>query len=360
MGWEDRRYGAADSTGGRPGGDWRGLMPRLDNPMSWSVPFGRVFGISIRVHVFLLLFIIAQLLRSGLTEMGTATDLAIMSVLMVSLFLIVLLHEFGHCFACRATGGDADEILMWPLGGLAYCQPPHRWLANLITVLGGPMVNVVLIPVFGLPLLFTTGVLGGVALPNPFSLFSADAWSVVGGSWFAITLYSMAAVNLILLLFNLLPMFPLDGGRIVQSSLWPLVGYGRSMRYAVMTGYVGAALLFVFAIIREDIMLICIALFGGFTCWQTYRQLQFSESMMGYQDADAGWSGGADEEDDPRAARRALKEQKRREKAEAQARRDEAELDRLLEKIKQNGMDSLSSREQRWLRQQSQQKKKGR
>ena len=57
------------------------------------------------------------------------------------LFLSILLHEFGHCFAARSVDGDATEVLLWPLGGLAYCDVPHTPRANLITALGGPAVN---------------------------------------------------------------------------------------------------------------------------------------------------------------------------------------------------------------------------
>ena len=60
------------------------------------------------------------------------------------LFLSILLHEFGHCFAARSVDGDATEMLLWPLGGLAYCDVPHTPRANLITALGGPAVNLAL------------------------------------------------------------------------------------------------------------------------------------------------------------------------------------------------------------------------
>ncbi|MCH7765652.1 MAG: M50 family metallopeptidase [Acidobacteria bacterium] len=54
------------------------------------------------------------------------------------LFVVVLVHEFGHCFGARYTGGEADEILIWPLGGLAYASPPHNAKAHMITTVAGP------------------------------------------------------------------------------------------------------------------------------------------------------------------------------------------------------------------------------
>src|SRR5712671_4336568 len=66
----------------------------------------------------------------------------------LALFLIVLLHEFGHALACRQGGGQADQIMLWPLGGVAYVNPPPRPGATLWSIAAGPLVNVVLVPVF--------------------------------------------------------------------------------------------------------------------------------------------------------------------------------------------------------------------
>ncbi len=64
----------------------------------------------------------------------------------LSLFLIVLLHEFGHALACRQVGGTANQIVLWPLGGVAYVNPPPRPGATLWSIVAGPLVNVVLFP----------------------------------------------------------------------------------------------------------------------------------------------------------------------------------------------------------------------
>src|SRR5438874_7212938 len=80
----------------------------------------------------------------------------------LGLFLIVLLHEFGHALACRQVGGTADRIVLWPLGGVAYVSPPQRPGATLWSIAAGPLVNVALLPV----LIFLSGVsgtLGGAA-----------------------------------------------------------------------------------------------------------------------------------------------------------------------------------------------------
>jgi Zn-dependent protease len=71
----------------------------------------------------------------------------------LALFLIVLTHEFGHSLACRQVGGRADRIVLWPLGGVAYVDPPPRPGATLSNIAAGPLVNVVLIPVLGIALI---------------------------------------------------------------------------------------------------------------------------------------------------------------------------------------------------------------
>src|SRR5262245_42263932 len=71
----------------------------------------------------------------------------------ISLFAIVTLHEFGHAFACRQVGGRAEQIVLWPLGGVAYVNAPPRPGATLWSIAAGPLVNAALIPVFGVALL---------------------------------------------------------------------------------------------------------------------------------------------------------------------------------------------------------------
>lgn len=364
MSWEDRDYARDGGGFGRPGGDWRGIRPSLDNPFSWSVSIGRYFGINVRIHVILLLFIVVQLFRASIGD-NTPIDLYYTSIVLLSLFLLILLHEFGHCAACRSTGGVADEILMWPLGGLAYCRPPDRWTAHLWTVIGGPLVNFVFAVIFALILGFTVGVWWGVAIPNPMGLPRDGPWWDHAAEWQRI-LSLVAWINMILLLFNvLLPLFPMDGGRIVQALLWAKLGYVRSMRIAVRVGYIGAIVLALFTIIFADtlgasnaILLFSIALFGGFTCWSTYKQLQYTEEVMGFShDEYALGIGRENDEDRPKAPSKRA-QLRARKRAETERRASE-ELDRLLEKIKTEGMGSLSGRERRWLQTQTKKRRSG-
>src|SRR3954471_22938607 len=103
----------------------------MHDPFAWSVPLGRLFGVTVRVHWLFPFVALGAVLQVAFHKPypeykppeGAWVDAA---VLIGLLFVSVLLHEFGHCFGARAVDGDAQEILLWPLGGLAACEVPHR------------------------------------------------------------------------------------------------------------------------------------------------------------------------------------------------------------------------------------------
>lgn len=137
----------------------------------------------------------------------------------IALFAIVLLHEFGHALACRQTGGVADRIVLWPLGGIAFVNPPRRPGAMLWSIAAGPLVNVILLPILSVALVLFRG-----AEPTDPALFVFHVW------W----------INLGLLIFNMLPIYPLDGGQILRSLLWFPLGEIRSLQIASVIGLIGS------------------------------------------------------------------------------------------------------------------------
>jgi Zn-dependent protease len=162
----------------------------------------------------------------------------------LTLFAIVLLHEFGHALACRQVGGQAERIVLWPLGGVAYVNPPARPCPWLWSIAAGPLVNVALVPVtFGLFLLAHNAGLHH-RLPDA-----------------ALFLRSIAFVNLGLLVFNLLPIYPLDGGQLLHGLLWPLLGRGRSLQVASVVGLLGGAALVALALAVGQVWAIVVAVF---------------------------------------------------------------------------------------------------
>jgi Zn-dependent protease len=345
---------------GRPAGfsgDWRGSKPSFDDPMSWALPVLRVAGISVRVHLFFLAFVLAMIARAASVGGDVSFGLMPTVIGLCALFLVVLLHEFGHCIACRAVGGRADEILLWPLGGLASCAPPERPSAHLWTAVGGPLVNVgfiaVLTPLIG----FSSGQWLGLAVPDPFDLggmvqradIGGVVWKPLTGSeggeiaaWVDLSVLLLNYVAWALLLFNLIPMFPLDGGRIMQALLWKRHGYARSMRIACRSGLVGAVILGVFALASDSTTMLAIALFGGVVCFTTAKQVELERDYLGFEPDPAELAAMEEDLDTAPPTTRESRSSGGRGSAAAEA---DAEIDAILEKIAKHGIGSLTAAE---------------
>jgi Zn-dependent protease len=180
----------------------------------------------------------------------------------IAIFAIVLMHEFGHASACRMVGGRADRIVLWPLGGVAYVAPPPRPGALLWSIAAGPLVNLILVPV-----LFGTSFVAnglGLAKTNP------DA---------AHFLFSLSVMNFVLLIFNVLPIYPLDGGQILQALLWFIVGRARSLMIASVIGLLVGIGIIVPAIISQNIWFAVLAAFGALQSWAGFRRARMLEQL---------------------------------------------------------------------------------
>jgi Zn-dependent protease len=173
----------------------------------------------------------------------------------LALFLIVMIHEYGHALACRQVGGRADRIVLWPLGGVAYVQPPPRPAATLWSIAAGPLVNVVLLPVLS--------VLVTVCRSSGWAAASPDAYALLKTVWW---------INAVLLGFNLLPIYPLDGGQILRSLLWFVLGRARSLMAATIIGFAGVAGMILFALWLRSVWFGILAAFILLNCWAGLRQ----------------------------------------------------------------------------------------
>jgi len=166
----------------------------------------------------------------------------------LALFVIVLLHEFGHALACRQVGGNANRIMLWPLGGVAFVDPPPRPGATLWSIAAGPLVNVALVPIL-LVLGFLSRSVGGVHT-NIHHLLRAVAY-----------------INFGLLIFNLMPIYPLDGGQILRSLLWFVLGRARSLMVATIVGLIGVIGMFALALWSRTVWFGLLATFILMNCW---------------------------------------------------------------------------------------------
>jgi len=173
----------------------------------------------------------------------------------LSLFAIVLIHEFGHQLACRQVGGQTHDIVLWPLGGVAYVSPPQRPGAQLWSIAAGPLVNVVLMPLLG-GLVWLSAQMGwGDAHPDLHQLLKV-----------------VLIMNIGLLIFNMLPIYPLDGGQILRSLLWFAVGRANSLMIVAVIGFVGVAALVALALWLQSIWTGIIAVFMLMSCWRGLNQ----------------------------------------------------------------------------------------
>jgi Zn-dependent protease len=210
----------------------------------------RAFGINVYLHWSWLLvaFLEISLMKGRYSQ-------PIWGVLeYLSIFVIVLLHEYGHALACRSVGGRADTILLWPLGGVAYVDPPPRPGAMLWSIVAGPLVNVILLPVtIGLYVLTQNGMLA----------VSPDAQAYIT---------YLAILNAALLFFNILPIYPLDGGKIVWSLLWFIMGQWKSLMVATVIGLIGGVAVLAAALWTGNTWFIVLAGFGTMNSWTGFKQ----------------------------------------------------------------------------------------
>jgi len=170
----------------------------------------------------------------------------------ISVFVIVLIHEFGHALACRQVGGIANRIVLWPLGGIAFVDPPRRPGAYLWSIAAGPLVNVILLPVF--------------------AFVSMMAQASLPGSDVAVFFRDLNFINAVLLGFNLLPIFPLDGGQIVRGLLWFPFGEIRSLQISSVIGLVGGAILGIVGLMAGSVWWAVLAFFLLSRAWYGWQQ----------------------------------------------------------------------------------------
>ena len=181
----------------------------------------------------------------------------------ISLFVIVLIHEFGHALACRQVGGIADRIVLWPLGGIAFVSPPRRPGAYLWSIAAGPLVNVILFPVL--------------------AFLSMMAQASLPGSDIAVFFRHLNFINAVLLAFNLLPIFPLDGGQIVRGLLWFPFGEIRSLQISSVIGLIGGAILGIVGLMAGSVWWAVLAFFLLSRAWYGWQQAKamVTASKMG-------------------------------------------------------------------------------
>ena len=236
-----------------------------ESALKLNLKLGRILGIDVYLHVTFLLLL--GLIASAHAVAGGSLAAGLNSVtFLAAIFLCVLLHEFGHALMARRYGIQTLDITLLPIGGVARLERmPNKPVQELWVALAGPGVNVVIAAVLA-------------------------AWLTMTSSWSALTSLSstsgpfaerLLVVNVMLVLFNLLPAFPMDGGRVLRALLATRLDYARATRIAARTGQV-MAVVFVIAGLFSNPFLLLIAFFVWMGAVQENRSVQVRAGVSGH------------------------------------------------------------------------------
>ena len=240
--------------------------------MGPSLRLGRFAGIDVFVHwtfALLVAYVLGAVLLDG-QPLGAA--LAALALVLAT-FGCVVLHEYGHALTARRYGVPTTDITLYPIGGVARLERiPEKPSQELAVAIAGPLVNVAIALLIGAGLLVTgTELAPLVGLLDPTARF----WSTL--LW----------INVVLVVFNLIPAFPMDGGRILRSLLAMALPYERATRIAARVGQVLAVGFAVWGVLGGGVMLIVIAAFVFLGASQESGATQMRRAIRGVPVRDA-------------------------------------------------------------------------
>jgi len=232
--------------------------------MKWQWKIGRFAGIDVYIHATFLL-LIGWVGYSHWLEHRAWGEVLTGILFILALFLCVVLHEYGHALTARRYGIKTRDITLYPIGGVARLERmPDKPIEELWVALMGPMVNVVI------------AVLLYVYLALTGSLVPLSQLTVASGNFFE----RLMTVNIFLVLFNLIPAFPMDGGRVLRAILAMFMDYVRATQVAASVGQ-GIALIFGFIGLFTNPFLLFIALFVWIGASQEASMVQMRDSISG-------------------------------------------------------------------------------
>lgn len=317
------------------------------------MPLGRWFRVSVRVHA---LFVAAAIVALFLCTSGGNEAPGYGALSVAILFFSVLAHEAGHCWVAVRSGGSAEGITISPLGGLSDPEVPRESQAELLTALAGPLVNLAILLVT-LPLLVTARVSVSPLL-NPLA-----PGSLIAGGWWEVTLKLAFWTNWLLLSVNLLPAFPFDGARLLRALLWPALDQRAAglavVRISKLTALGACILAWVLRDKGATEALphwVPLALFAVFVYFSTQHEAarleaaEWDEEVFSY-DFSQGYTSlerGPESLLRPSSSlRRWLqnRREQRRQRRACQEQEEERQVDEILVRLHETGMNSLSAKE---------------
>lgn len=324
-----------------------------DSPR-WTLSFLRLRRVHLRFHALFLAVAVFALFLSTSRPGEEALEYGALAV--VILFASVMAHEAGHCYAAVRAGGTADLVVIGPLGGLAHPDVPREPMAELMTAVAGPAVNLAIV-LLTLPLLPALGI-GVLELLSPL-----QPAGLIHGSWWAVTLKLTFWINWLLLVVNLLPAFPLDGARVLRGLLCPALDYRGASVVAVRTSKLTAVGVCILAWLLRDeqsaVVLptwVPLALFAVFVYTSAsgeaarLEETDWEEELFSY-DFSQGYTSLERTMDPPRkpvnSMRRWLENRRemRRRKRQWVEQEEERQVDAILIRLHEKGMSGLTAKE---------------
>ncbi|HEY4234148.1 MAG TPA: site-2 protease family protein [Lacipirellulaceae bacterium] len=323
----------------------------------WSISLGQWAGIRVRLHIFFVVFAALAIAFSTLPDRDLAGD----GVLMLAVVLVsVVLHEVAHAIAAIRVGGKVDAIVIGPVGGLVSPRVPDEPEIQLAVAMAGPIIHLLLVVLAAsaLALAGQSNILGLMHPLDPSSggLVEGNPWMVLG----KLTLW----LNWVLLLLNLLPAYPFDGGPILRSMLWPAIGRRSARVVTGRAGMVVALLICAAALLPntsdlDSIVLIRLSLvmLGIFLFFSAHQDLtsggsdELFDEAAGYRVSEDGLdlldAGGKIDEDDDAVL---VEHQRRPSESRQHDRRaqemfEDARVDDILARLHDTSLNDLSREE---------------
>lgn len=320
--------------------------------MNWSFPLFKIFGIPVRMHWTLPLFTVGEIVSSVGRHGSEALKYS--AGAMGLLWVQVLTHELGHCWGARHVGEDAEKILLWPLGGMAYVGHTEDPRRDWIITIAGPAVTVL----WGL---FSAGALlaMGYALDwealNPFGSW----WPAGAVDYVPVLLAINLKMSVVLAAFNLLvPAFPLDGCRLLMAWLTLRIGPGPAMRTTAMVAVPTGIVIAIVGFWKQSFLTVLMGI------WVTIQSVAlYGQASQAAEYGESSYSGRGyvirpERKEGFFQRRRRLKRERALARRDAEEAALRAKVDELLDKVNRVGINSLSPAERKTLEEASERLRK--